>query len=103
MNIDQNWAMPGLEFQEEGHVYKLNGNILPSVTTVMREEGLTNLGNVSEAVLQNRAQFGTMAHLYTAYRDLGVLDEMSVPSPMLPILEAWEKFKKNNKVEILLG
>jgi hypothetical protein len=96
------WSMPGLEFIEEGHIYRLNGKILPSVTTILSAEGFNNFGGASEALLANRAEFGKMSHLYTAYRDLGILDEGSIPEAIAPILESWELFKKTFKVEILM-
>jgi hypothetical protein len=98
MMYGTDWKMPGLEFVEEGHKYLFNGNEVPSVTQVMSDTGLVNFSGVSESLLNNRAEFGKMAHLYTAYRDLGILDEMSVPAPMIPVLDAWEKFKKDHGV-----
>lgn len=64
----------GLTFEEVGHVYKLNGNRVISLTQILNVAGLVNYDGIDPAVLQNKAKFGTKVHEYTLWSDQGELD-----------------------------
>lgn len=51
-----------LEFSEEGHVYRLNGEIIPSVTTVMKPVSSSVYGGIDTAVLNMAASRGSAVH-----------------------------------------
>lgn len=51
-----------LSFEEERHVYQLNGRILPSVTTIMRPLSNAMYGTVDESILKKAASRGTAVH-----------------------------------------
>ena len=60
-----------LAFEEKGHIYKLNGEIVPSVTTVMNPLSRSLYKGVDEAILNKAADRGTAVHnaieTYTLY------------------------------------
>ena len=53
---------PELTFEEERHIYKLNGVIIPSVTTLMKPLTEEVYGGIDEAVLRVAAEKGTAVH-----------------------------------------
>ena len=53
---------PELEFEENRHIYKLNGIGIPSVTTIMRPLSESYYGGINEAVMDRAAQRGTTVH-----------------------------------------
>lgn len=95
------WQMEGLSFDEETHTYLLDGSLVAGVTSIMSDVGLVDYSGVAPDLLQRSADFGKMAHLYTAYRDLGVLDESSIPGEMKVILDLWEDFKRDHNVKMI--
>lgn len=113
--------MPILTFKEENHEYKLDGIVLPSVTGIISEMGLSGLP--WDIILEFRAlknkeievcqlsqmalafyqagQFGNAAHKATELHDRGCLDLKTVDPAIIPYLEAWKKFKSEVGVKIL--
>lgn len=85
-----------IEFDEKTHIYRLNGVVLPSVTTVIREAGLmdSTFWN-SEAC--NR---GTRVAKMTAYFDQGDLEESTVDQAELGYLNAWRRFLSESGFEV---
>lgn len=51
-----------LAFEEERHIYKLDGMEIPSVTTIMKPLSASLYAGVDEAVLQMAADRGTAVH-----------------------------------------
>lgn len=51
-----------LSFDEDRHTYKLNGFIIPSVSTIMRPLSSSYYGKVDEEVLRKAADRGTKVH-----------------------------------------
>jgi hypothetical protein len=72
------WKMPplpGFEFKEEGHIYLLNGIILPSVTTLMNPLAAAEYKTVDPEVLKAAARRGTAVHnAIENYLEFGVRD-----------------------------
>ncbi len=95
------WQMEGLTFEEETHKYTLDGIELEGVTSIMSDVGLVDYSRVAPDLLQRSADFGKKAHLYTAYRDLGILDETAIPPEMQTVLNLWEDFKLQYNVKII--
>jgi len=54
--------MPELEFAESTHIYKLNGIIIPSVTTVLGPLNNLKYDGISEKTLENAAEKGSAVH-----------------------------------------
>lgn len=51
-----------LEFDDESHTYRLNGIVIPSVTTVMEPLSAEKYKGISSATLNNAANKGTEVH-----------------------------------------
>lgn len=86
-------------FDPEGHVYKLNGEVIPSCSEILREAGAVDYSHVPGAVLDRAADFGTKVHRLLELEDKGILDQATVDPLIAPVLEAWRKFKADQKVE----
>lgn len=92
-----------LTFDEDRHVYEIDGVRVPSVTQVLAEAGLWRPApGVSQADLDFTRGLGTAVHLATAMDDEGELDEDSVALTVSPYLEAWRRFRSDLKPEILV-
>lgn len=55
-------VFPELTFNEEAHIYRLNGHIIPSVTTIMKPLSEALYGGIDENVLNKAANRGTAVH-----------------------------------------
>ncbi len=55
-------TFPELTFDEEAHIYRLNGSIIPSVTTLMKPLSEIHYGGIDEATLNRAADRGTAVH-----------------------------------------
>lgn len=80
---------PDLRFEEESHRYFLGERELPSVTTILRDEGLIDTSRFTE----HHRDLGTLRHLVCELDDLGDLDESTVAPELAPALAAWRKFR----------
>lgn len=85
-----------LVFDPEKHEYSLDGIILPSVTTLLKECGIIN----TTFYTGNGADNGKRRHLVTELFDQERLDWESVLEEDLPYLSSWIQFKKDFNVEI---
>lgn len=54
--------LPELTFEEEKHIYRLNGKYIPSVTTIMKPLSAALYKDIDEAVLQAAAERGKTVH-----------------------------------------
>lgn len=64
-----------LAFEEERHIYKLNGVEIPSVTTVMKPLSASLYAGVDEALLARAAERGTAVHnAIENYLKFGITD-----------------------------
>lgn len=85
------------DFDEEAHVYRVDGRIVPSVTEILSGVGLAENfmaggREIDPDVLANAAERGTMVHLAIELECLGELDEDTVDDEIWPYLEAWRQF-----------
>lgn len=94
-----------IEFSEQDHTYRLNGNPADSVTTILKEEGY-----IDDTWFRPEAtERGTHIHQATELLDAGVMElEDFEGSEILPYLQAWESFKRDSgyrvvKTETLVG
>lgn len=97
--------MDKLLFNEAEHVYTLerkSGNIiLPGVTTILNEEGITNFDAVPKERLEMAQYRGTCVHTATELYDKGILDLDSLAPEWLPYLEAWIAFKDEHSPKFI--
>lgn len=81
-----------LNFNSDTHVYTLDGQVLPSVTTILKSEGFIDTTFYNEWA-RNK---GSMVHLACHLDDTGELDESTVDPIITPYLEAYGSFKSDS-------
>jgi hypothetical protein len=78
----------GLEFDEEKHLFTVKGEVIPSVTQILRQEGFCpSLDWIDPWYLQR----GTYVHRATELYDKGTLDEESLSPEIIPYLESYKR------------
>jgi len=64
-----------LEFSPDGHVYRLNGMVIPSVSKVMEPVSMSEYGVIDPMVLSRAADRGTAVHkAIENYNKYGIMD-----------------------------
>jgi len=91
--------MYALTFDEQTHTYRLNGQVIPGVTSVLKP--LTDYSAVPAPVLQAAADFGKAVHRACELDDQMELDEDTMAPALAPYLSAWRKFCEDHRVEWL--
>ena len=79
-------------FDPESHIYKLDGIIIPGVTTILQEAGLTNFDFVSPERLAELADLGHKVHTACELWDRDNLDMDSLHPVLKGYLDSWIKF-----------
>lgn len=67
-----------LEFNEDRHEYRLDGVIIPSVTTILSEVGLYDFDYVSRETLDVAAERGRLVHRMIEWHELDILDDSTI-------------------------
>lgn len=79
-------------FDEATHTYRMeNGEILPSVTTVLKDMGF--YGNAESWFTEESATRGTYVHRLIQYYLEGTLDFRTIDDGLRPYLDAWQRFE----------
>jgi hypothetical protein len=81
-------------FSPEGHVYSLDGVIVPSVTQALTLAGLDDVSRVPAHRLQRAADLGTAVHLACAYLDEDDLDLDSLDPAIVGYVLGYQRFKQ---------
>lgn len=84
-------SYPGLAFDPESHVYRVNGERVPGVSEILKAAGCipANMKFIDPWY----AERGTLVHEATALWDRGVLEESTVDPEVAGYLEAWKGFR----------
>jgi hypothetical protein len=82
------FASEPLLFEPDGHRYSVGGRVLPSVTTVLQDQGLID----SEWFTDDARDRGTRVHLASRMLDDDELDEDSIDESIAPYVTAYRKF-----------
>lgn len=90
--------MSELQFQEEGHVYTIGDEVIPSVTKIL--EPLAGYAGVPDWILAAAADRGTEVHKMCELFDYGTLGEYN--PGYKGYLDAWEKFLIESGFEVEL-
>lgn len=80
-----------IDFNEEKHEYRVGGIITPSVSQILKANGLMGNFKFNETAMQN----GTAIHKALELWDKGTLDMNSVDSRVMKCISLWEKAKKD--------
>jgi hypothetical protein len=89
-----------LTFEPIKHEYKLDGRILPSVTTVLKGTGMIDFSMIPQNVLQAAAHRGTAVHQALHYWDDGELDESTLDPVIVPYVDAGKRFYSESRFEV---
>ena len=89
-----------LDFNEAEHVYRLNGQVVPSVTQILSQRRLY-LGN--EWWTEEARARGTAAHIATQLYDEGDLDMGTLAPEIAPYLDAWVQFLADSRFEVVMN
>ena len=81
--------MKSLTFDETTHVYKLDGAILPSVSTILEAAGVVD----KRFFKPEHAERGKVVHRITELMDHGTLDWSTVDEKTWGWVEAYQKFQ----------
>ena len=85
-----------LEYNDDLHEYSLDGVILPSVTTLIKDCGIINTTFFTGQGADN----GTRRHLLTELYDKDTLNWETIVDEDLPYLEAWIKAKEELGIDV---
>jgi len=90
-----------LTFEPQGHVYRLDGRVLPSVTQVLQL--LEDFEGVPPAVLEAARVFGTHVHDACALDVRGLLDWATLDVALVPYVEAFRRFLRDTGFKVLVS
>lgn len=84
------------------HAYFLNGRRYPSVTQILRMQGVVRFNGVPDYVLERARQRGADVHRLVHYYNEGDLDMSSVDPSYAGYLAAWRQCVKERRLRPLL-
>lgn len=86
---------------DENHQWYVDGIKKPGVTRILNDMRFTDFSGVPADIMKRAQDFGTAVHTATELFDSDNLDFSSLDPALAPYIEAWDKFKRENGVEIL--
>lgn len=90
-----------IEFEPEGHIYRLDGREVPSVTQIL--EPYTGLEFIDKELLRRAAEFGTHVHDACHLFNMDELDRDSLDPVLMPYVNAWERFLDESGAVVVLS
>ena len=96
MNVPE---LKELTFEEERHIYCLNGNKIPSVTTIMRPLSNAMYGSVDEEILHKAAARGTAVH--NAIENYSLFGIEDIDERYEGYFKAYKSWAKEHKLNIV--
>src|SRR5262245_58878886 len=91
-----------LLFDHDIHAYTLDGTRLPSVTGILRDQGLIHFNGVPPTILEAARRRGSAVHALIHYDNENDLDETSVDENWRAYLEAWRACRAERHIVCLL-
>jgi hypothetical protein len=84
-------------FTEATHIYAdVNGIMRPSVSQVIKGEGLISFAGISPSVLDRKRQLGTLVHKATELYDQAEdLTQYEIPGEVWPYFDGWVNFRND--------
>ena len=96
----RNGTPEGLTFDEEKHLFTANGEVIPSVTTVLKRMGMTpDWSKISD--IEWYAQRGTYIHKATELWENGTLDEDSLDPAISGYVDAYKACRRDFPVKVI--
>jgi len=93
--------MSDLIFDPESHIYRYGEKIVPSVTQVLEEVGISDFSMVPKNFMESAQKLGTDVHSLLELYDKNELDYDSISDQVAPYLPAWVNFLESSKSEII--
>ena len=88
-------------FDPDTHTYLVDGQEVPSVTTILNYMSDVEYGKVNPAVLEQAARRGTLVHEYTELYDYDALPD-EIEYEVAPYIQAYMKFIRDYKPNWIL-
>jgi hypothetical protein len=98
--LDNQMKPAEISFDEERHEYRIDGYLVPSVTTIIRP--LQSMGG-SDAAREYKRQIGKALDTAITLWERQDLDMDSVDLAVLPFFRAWIAFKQDTGFRVLLN
>lgn len=95
----RNGTREGLSFDEEHHVFTVKGEMIPSVTTILKKAGLTPDWSAIKGI-EWYADRGRYTHQATEMWEKGTLDEDTVDPEIAGYLNAYKSFRSDCPVTV---
>lgn len=95
-------AAPILTFNADRHEYLLRGELVPSVTRILKPITEHEYRCVDRSVMETAAHLGRAVHSLINLDIRGELDEDALSEPLRPYLAAWRDFQAKSGFEALL-
>jgi len=89
-----------LSFEPATHIYRWDGVIVPSVTQILNEVGISDYSGIPAAQRDAYMRFGTAVHLACELWDRRELDLPRLDPMLAPYLNSWIKFRTESGFEI---
>lgn len=77
------------QFDEERHIYTVDGMVVPGVTRIIDHAGLTDFANVRADILERRSKLGRIVHSCAHFFDEGDLDWPTVAEEARGYVDSW--------------
>lgn len=90
-----------LEFEPDGHVYRLDGREVPSVTQILSP--YSGLQYVDRELLERAAAFGSHVHTACHLLNMDELDRSNLDPELEPYVAGWEKFLSDTGAVVVLS
>jgi hypothetical protein len=93
-------AHEAIQFDEEKHIYTVNDQIYPGVTSIIQNVGLTpDFSKIDPAALEYKRILGTEVHKAI---ELDLLDNLDGYDPVIePYINAWRQFREDMKIVLI--
>ena len=91
--------MGKLEFDEDRHIYTMDGERIPGVTEILAMADPEGYRNINPAVLEHAAMKGTLVHEWCEMYDYCGENEEPVPSELEPYCQAYADFVRDYRPE----
>ena len=96
----RNGTPEGLLFDEEHHIFTVEGAVIPSVTTVLKRAGMTpDWSKIAD--IEWYAQRGTYIHKATELWENGTLDEDSLDPAISGYVDAYKACRRDFPVKVI--
>lgn len=92
-----------LTFDEAAHIYRAAGEIIPSVTGILKPLTEAAYVGIPPAVLRHKADIGVAAHRACELYDMDRLDYSTLHEDIEPYLDAYISFRNKTRYTPLAG